>query len=383
MNWQKKMGIGLRLVLLMWTLLLILGCDSDDGKKNAGAKKVWLERMETTPGAFVPENIEAALDALVDVLNRRTEPQPNIKLAVIPKDLAEYFQIAALGSNRAISELGVIGSVTAPNEQSLDPEVTASAQNAIINPFIDQMYDGLAISPFNSYVAPTINAAVNSGAVVVTFDSDLADTRRQFYVGTDNTEAGKTAGQSLLSLLEGRVGTVVILGNTDSAWVDGYNRTMAARTTLEAAGNTVVICHSDWAEQSNNTVCLTEALQAAAPAPVGMLGVFSNSYLCADAAVAAGAMDSVQIAAFDFEATTLQYMQEGKIQVTHAQRQYYMGYLAPYIMYSARVIGFVNTKKLLEGISVGNGIINTGLDVIAADQITAYNDYLDSLGILN
>lgn len=386
---KKEKRTTLLILLLLGLSLLLIACgdeETDDAKDSDGDSdnqaEGWLERVETPPDDFVPEDIEGVLDDIVDALNE-TEQQSDMKLAVVPKDLDDYFQIAALGANRAISELGVIGSVTAPNEQSTDPEVTGQAQNDIIAPFIEDEYDGLAVAPFNSYVLESIDGAADIGAAVVTFDSDLADSKRQFYLGTDNTAAGTTAGQSLLDLLGDSVGTVVILGNTDEAWVDGYNRTMAANDVIEAAGNTVVIRHTDWTDQTLNTAFMIDALENADPAPVGMLGVFSNSYLCAEAAETAGVIDAVKIAAFDFEADTLEYMQDGKIQVTHAQRQYYMGYLAPYIMYATNVLGLEETKDLLADISVGDGLINTGLDVIAADQIDAYNDYLDGLGILN
>jgi ribose transport system substrate-binding protein len=386
----RKRNVLTGTLLLFGLPLLLQGCggseddtspDEQSTDDSDNQQEAWLERAETPAGDFVPEDIEGVLDDIVDALNQ-TDQQSEMKLSVITKDNGEYFSTAALGANRAISELGVIGTVTAP-ESVDDPDLALQEELDLAQECVDGGYSGMTIAPLQTELSVPIDAAVDNGAVVVTFDSDLPDSKRQFYAGTNNTEAGKTAGQSLVTLLDGAVGTVVILGQEEDVWPDGYNRTMGAKDVIEAAGNTVIIRQADWADQPSNTAFMTEALQTADPSPVGLLGVFSNAYLCAEAAEDAGVIDSVKIAAFDFEADTLAYMEEGKIQVTHAQRQYYMGYLGPYIMYASQVLGIDATKELVADISVSDGVIDTGLDVIKADQIDAYNEFLDSLGILN
>jgi ribose transport system substrate-binding protein len=74
-------------------------------------------------------------------------------------------------------------------------------------------------------------------------------------------------------------------------------------------------------------------------------------------------------------------MESGYIQATHAQRQYYMGYLLPYAMYSIRVLGFEATTDILSDHMVGEGRFDTGIDVVMADQVDEFGDFLDSLGI--
>ena len=108
-----------------------------------------------------------------------------------------------------------------------------------------------------------------------------------------------------------------------------------------------------------------------------------NAFVCADAAVEAGVSGTIKIVAFDFEAATLQHMQSGVIQATHVQRQYYMGYLAPYILYASSVLGLDATKALHTPLNVGPGLYDTGLDVVMADKIDACNDFLNALDILN
>ena len=42
--------------------------------------------------------------------------------------------------------------------------------------------------------APVIDAAVDKGVPVICFDSDSAKSKRLVYLGTNNYEAGKSAG---------------------------------------------------------------------------------------------------------------------------------------------------------------------------------------------
>lgn len=59
-----------------------------------------------------------------------------------------------------------------------------------------------------------INRLCESGVRVVTIASDLPDTSRSSYVGVDNWIAGRTAGQLMGMLSQGRIGNVaVILGS--------------------------------------------------------------------------------------------------------------------------------------------------------------------------
>ena len=87
------------------------------------------------------------------------------------------------------------------------------------------------------------------------------------------------------------------------------------------------------------------------------------------------------IVGFDFEPETLTYMQSGLIKATHAQRQYYMGYMVPYVLYSLKVLGPSRTLDILAPEMVDEQRFNAGIDVVRADQVDEYNSFLDSLGI--
>jgi ribose transport system substrate-binding protein len=132
----------------------------------------------------------------------------------------------------------------------------------------------------------------------------------------------------------------------------------------------------------DDATAMANIIATADPPVVGMIGVFSDAYACAMAAQMAGKTGTdIAIVAFDFDPMTLSYMQNGYIRATHAQRQYYMGYLVPYMLYGIKALGMDKTKQLLAPIMVDDARVNTGLDVVGASQVNDYNNYLDSLGI--
>ena len=363
-------------------LLLLLSTAACGGSDDTSEEeRAPIDRVEVPDSPFKPTDLEATIDGLVDELGQT--PPPSMQLGVVTKTLTGYWEPVVVGANRAIGELEVAGSVVAPTEDT--EEERTARQLEILQEQREAEYDGIGIAPMATDVATEIDAAVDAGIPVVTIDSDLPDSERQLYIGTMNYEAGETAGNTLLDLLTASEGTVFLLGHDDEEdWPDGYHRTMGAKDVLEEAGFTVVIRRSTWTDDGEqlDVEALTEGLTDADPPAVGMIGLFSNAYRNAMAAEAAGlTADDVTLVAFDFEPQTLEYMRSGLIQATHVQRQYYMGYLVPYVLAGFETLGVEATKELLGSHMVDSDRFNAGLDVVGSDQIDDYNDFLDSLGI--
>jgi ribose transport system substrate-binding protein len=359
---------------------MLAGASCGDG--GSAPVKQSINRIPIPDNPFKPHELETTIGNLIMALDK-AEPQ-QLQLSVVLKYLSGYWEPVRTGTSRAFGELAVNGVVSAPTDDT-EAERTARQIQILENQRMSG-YKGFGIAPNEAPVADQINAAVDSGIPVITIDSDLPDSKRQLYVGTLNAEAGKTAAQTLLGMMTTTPsGTVVLLGHdTADDWPDGYQRTMGAKTTLEAAGYTVIIRRATWTPDgpAMDTDAMTAALQTASPPPVGMIGLFSNAFLCGDAAIAAGLTAAdVKIVGFDFEAGTLAHMQNGVIQATHVQRQYYMGYFLPYLLYSINVLGLDKTKTIIAPQMVDDSRFNTGLDVVRADQLDQYNAYLDTLGI--
>lgn len=336
--------------------------------------------MATQQSSFTPTELEAIVNNLILELNKAN--RTSMRLDVILKSVSTYYRPTAIGANRAMAELQVASVTAAPSDSSTD--AATLAQISMMTDAIAQGTKGFGIAPYAADELRTnINGAVAAGVPVVTIDSDLADSNRDLYIGTDNTQAGITAGNTLKGFLPQSGGRVVILGQGDNGWPDGFNRTMGAKAVLDAAGYTTKVVTINWADNHvTDLAVLGDLLATSDPPVVGMLGMFSNAWECAGAAEAAGKSGSdVAIVAFDFDPKTVSYMTSGLIKATHAQRQYYMGYLTPHILYAMNVLGKEKTKALLSAQMLDNYRFNTGLDVVRADQRNAYSAYLESLGI--
>jgi ribose transport system substrate-binding protein len=357
--------------------LAALACGSTD---EATPKKQ-ITRVEIPDSAFKPVELESTIDTLVHEIGK-TDPKP-LQLGVVLKELTGYWEPVKVGANRAFGELGVSGVVLAPTEDT--EEAQRNRQVEILQERADSGYDGLGLAPLADILQPEIDRFADAGTPVVTIDSDLPGSKRTLYIGTINYEAGHTAGSTLSKMVGTGAGSVIILGHDDEpTWPDGYNRTMGAKDVLEAAGYTVTVRKTNWATEgeAEDVDYMTDALETLDPPVVGMLSMFSPTFRCARAAEAAGLTgDDVTIVGFDFEPETLSYMQSGLIKATHVQRQYYFGYLVPYVLYSMKVLGAQRTLDILAPEMVDESRFNAGIDVVRADQVDEYNSFLDSLGI--
>jgi ribose transport system substrate-binding protein len=357
------------------------GAGNDATAEQAGEKRA-IERDAVQESPFKPADLEASIDGLIRKLDKAETPE-TFDLAVITKPFGGYWEPVKVGANRAMAELELSGEVVAPADAA-DPDITTERQIELFKDRREAGYGGVAIAPMRDSLTKEINAMVADGAPVVTIDSDLDASKRQLYIGTNNGEAGKTAGETLSRLLGRKAGTVFILGYDDEDWPDGFARTEGARKVLRDAGHTVVVRRVGWTEEETaaDFEYLTEAVPNADPPVVGMIGMFSNAYRNAQVAEMVGfEPGDVKIVAFDFEPDTLAYMKDGYIQATHVQRQYYMGYLVPYAIYSIRVLGFQATRRALSDHMIDAHRFDTGVDAVEADEIEDYEDFLDSLGV--
>ncbi|WP_437968930.1 substrate-binding domain-containing protein [Sorangium sp. So ce260] len=359
--------------------LMTAACGSGDTTVE-GEQAAPIKRAPTPESEFTAKEIEATLDALVAEINEgAVEP---MQMAILLKDLGGFFTPITTGANRAMGELGVTGNVVGPSGQGSDQQQRAEAQGEQIGQAVADGAEGIGVSPFGDAIAAGIAEAAAAGVPVVTLDTDAKDSKRAIYVGTISESAGVTAGETLLALLPPAPGTVVIHGADDPSWVDGMNRMRGARRVLEDADYTVVVRAITWSPPGEvaDVEAMKAQIETADPPVVGLLGLHNVSYRCAMAAEAAGATE-LPVVAFDFEPKTVEYMRQGLIKATHAQRQYYAGYLVPYILYGIKFVGLDATKAILAPRMFDDGRLNVGLDVVPWDKINQYNAFLDSIGV--
>jgi ABC-type sugar transport system substrate-binding protein len=133
--------------------------------------------------------------------------KPKLRFVVIPKarDLP-LFAPAKAGAERMAATLGNI-EILWRGPETADP----ARQKEVLELSITEKVDGLAISCVNGdFLTETIDKAVAAGIPVVTWDSDAPKSKRQAFYGIDDGAAGKTLGEEVAKLLEGK-GQVAVM----------------------------------------------------------------------------------------------------------------------------------------------------------------------------
>jgi len=107
-----------------------------------------------------------------------------IKVAMIPKAIGNsYFAAAAAGAEEAAKELNIDFVFNGPTE------LDAAQQVSIINGYVAQGYDVLAISAIDpTALVPALQEALKKGVHVITWDSDVQQEAREHYVNVATAE---------------------------------------------------------------------------------------------------------------------------------------------------------------------------------------------------
>jgi len=110
-----------------------------------------------------------------------------------------YWQTAAAGFNKAAEQYKVSAQVVGPSGYDPQAELTELHKAIAAKPA------GILISVADiSVLQSEIDAAVSAGIPVITMDSDAAGSRRLYFIGTNNLEAGRMGGQRVIQKLGGK-----------------------------------------------------------------------------------------------------------------------------------------------------------------------------------
>jgi ribose/xylose/arabinose/galactoside ABC-type transport system permease subunit/ABC-type sugar transport system substrate-binding protein len=225
-------------------------------------------------------------------------------------------------------ELGVRAEFTGPSTGDVNQQIDE------IKRAIAQKVDGIIMIPVADTVSSAINEAIDHGIPVVCADADAPTSRRYCYIGTGNYQAGYQGGQQLAKLLGGRgeVALIYIPGWDNLIQrINGYKDALAKYPDMK-----VVAIGNDKGSQSEAEKECRAILQANPDlAGFGCVGAIGGE----GAAVAvkqAGKAGKVKIVAMDRNEATLQFIQEGVVDASIAQRTYLMSYMALQMLYDLR-----------------------------------------------
>jgi ribose transport system substrate-binding protein len=232
-----------------------------------------------------------------------------------------YWKTAASGFNAAAAEYKVTAKVAGPDGHDPQAELAALHQAIAANPA------GILISVADvELLQPEIDAAINAGIPVITIDSDAPGSRRLFFIGTNNREAGRLGGQRVIEKLGG-AGNVVFFtlagqANTE-ARLQGFKDVFATRPDIHIVD--VVDIKGDTRKAFDWT---QEAMALTGDKKVNAFVSLesASSIAVADALKRAGATDRL-VVAWDANPDTMDGIKAGTIDSTVSQKPYTMAYL--------------------------------------------------------
>jgi ribose transport system substrate-binding protein len=150
---------------------------------------------------------------MVSLIGLTSISAKTVTIAMIPKSLDNpVFLDSKVGGQEEAKKLGVDFIWTGSNQAD------AASQVTVIEGLIQKKVDGLVISCNDAgALKDVIDRAVAAGIKVACFDSDSKDSKRAFYVGTDNYNAGKSCGKAMVKLvterkLKGQISCAVLTG---------------------------------------------------------------------------------------------------------------------------------------------------------------------------
>ncbi len=232
-----------------------------------------------------------------------------------------YWQSAGAGFSQSGQQLSVGYAFQGPN--TYDP----GAEREALASAVQKKPAGILISVADpNLVKDDIDRAIAAGIPVVTMDSDAPASKRLFFIGTNNYEAGLMGGKRLIQELKGK-GNIVVFTMPSQPNLDerlrGYKDALQYRPEIKLAGivdikgdpriafdNATQILANDKKQHIDAFVCL-EALSGKEVATV-----LSNN-----------GIKGKTIIAMDADPDTLDWIQKGVIAATIAQKPYTMAFV--------------------------------------------------------
>jgi len=153
---------------------------------------------------------------------------PTYHFAFIGEEMDhDYWRLVGAGAKKAAAENDVFVEYEGPKRSN--PE----EQLKLLDMAIQAKVDGIIVQALNDSFTPLINKAVKEGIPVITIDTDAPDSLRLAYIGTDNYEAGRLAGQTLVKDTAGKAKIGIITGGVDNAYKQHQLRVQGFKEAIE------------------------------------------------------------------------------------------------------------------------------------------------------
>jgi ribose transport system substrate-binding protein len=321
---RKRFTLSVGLAALACAALF--GCDSK--QDNAPPPSITTSPPGTSGTPATP-TASTAFDK-----PRKADGEVTIKVITNGND--PFWDSMGIGLEAGKKETGVKGEWNAP------PQTDNVGQKNVFEQALAANVDGVAVSPIQADAfAPVIDAAIDKGIPVITFDSDSPKSKRLIYIGTNNYEAGKRAGEAAVKLFPNGGNFVAFVGN-----MSAENAQQRYQGFVDATkDHKIVMLQEPYEDDKDVTgrarINVANAITKYGDKINGFLGLYAyNGPAIVDEVQKAGLIGKVKIVCFDGQPRTLENLRKKLVDVTVVQKPYEFGRL------SAKMLFLINRKGL-------------------------------------
>jgi len=302
---------------------------------------------------------------------------------IITNGISPFWDSLGKGLDVAKADLKVQGSWTGPSPADHNTQVN------LLKEAVASKVDGIAVSPIEAEaLTRTIDDTIAGGVPVITFDSDAPKSKRLAYIGTNNYEAGKMAGEETLKLFPNGGKFVAFVGN-----MGAQNARDRYQGFVDATKGKIEFLQTPFEDNKNPGAAknnVSDAITKYGDKINGFLGLYSYNGPAIVNAVKAqpGMRQKVKIVCFDGEPATLKNLAEGNVDVTIVQKPYEFGRLSMLLLNAYKETKDI-TKALdkikpeLDKINakVKGNIVDTGVTIVTPANSAAFLKDLKDKGL--
>ncbi|WP_260706823.1 substrate-binding domain-containing protein [Edaphobacter flagellatus] len=291
-----------------------------------------------------------------------------------------YWKTAYEGFQKAAAEYGVTADLRGPNK--FDPQGEVQEFRSVVA----SKPAGILVSVTNSsLLAPEIDAAIAAGIPVITMDSDAPESKRLYFIGTNNLQAGRLGGQRVAAQLNGK-GNVVFFTMPGQPNLDerlkGYKDVLSGYPGIKVvevfdmkgdSGVAMDKAQEYLARKGNDRIDALICLQSSAGKDVG------EAVRRAKADGDPGRL----LVAMDTDVATLQLIKDGIIDSTISQKPYTMAYVGLKAIdnvhhYPMKTAG--GTDYSLDPFSPFPAFVDTGVSLVDKSNLASILERKEAAG---
>ncbi len=248
--------------------------------------------------------------------------QSSYTIAVIAKStVSDFWQNVRRGVKTAATEYNIEISFDGPEN-----EEDYISQNEMITSAVARGDDAIVLSAIDYYESvDAVNAAVAAGVRIVMIDSGVDSDKVSAFIGTDNYEAGRLAGEAALDAVDGDA--VIGLVNYDPNSENGQEREAGLRALAEEKGAVIAgVVNVD----SNTESATAGAIELLGEYPEINVIVGFNEWTTLGVGYAVeelGLADKVAAIGFDSNVVSIGMLETGEVDALIVQNPFAIGYL--------------------------------------------------------